>query len=517
MVFRLLAAWLVAMALGCAPAAPPRVAASSDRVITFLAVAEMDGTTEPCGCNSQPLGDVARVATLLHDAQYEGDALFLDAGGLRHGQDSVGDAGESQARLKDAFLEETWRSWDALRFEEVLTAPGGAELRDLGGIKVGVFAVLDYADTARKAVDELHARGARIIVALIHASRADAKHLVRAVPGITLAVVGKEVEAGSPAEQVENTILVQPAARGEKLAWVEFHVSDDGRISTQLVADRETRMVEQKRAATRLASLQVELARIEPDPAADPAYVAARKAERANLLDEKVRLDAPARAPAAPYARARLVPITRSSPRDARTADALSDLDSRIGLANRLAGEKAPVPQPPPGAPCFVGNRVCGECHDHEQSWTFWKGTSHAKAWAELVRVGKQWSHDCIRCHVTGYGEAGGSAMGHVEGLVDVGCETCHGPGSSHSKEPKQVHTPIPVPDERLCKTCHTPERSDTFQFDAYLRDILGAGHGEERRRKLGMGVTGKTLRQQAMEKAESDSTNEPPNQNDGL
>jgi hypothetical protein len=53
-----------------------------------------------------------------------------------------------------------------------------------------------------------------------------------------------------------------------------------------------------------------------------------------------------------------------------------------------------------------------------------------------------------------------------------------------------------------VCLECHTPEHSDTFDYGAYLRDILGEGHGAPERAKLGAGPTGHELRAAGLEKA---------------
>ena len=136
----------------------------------------------------------------------------------------------------------------------------------------------------------------------------------------------------------------------------------------------------------------------------------------------------------------------------------------------------------------------CALCH--EEAVTMWKGTVHARAWKQLVDVDKQWSYDCIKCHVTGYGLAGGTAMGHVDGLTDVQCEVCHGPGSLHADRPKKFK--LGHPKEIDCKVCHTRDHSDTFDFVPYLRDVLGPGHGAKRRAALGDGPTGAALRHAA-------------------
>jgi len=57
-------------------------------------------------------------------------------------------------------------------------------------------------------------------------------------------------------------------------------------------------------------------------------------------------------------------------------------------------------------------------------------------------------------------------------------------------------------PDDLCASQCHTREHSDTFQREAYLRDVIGPGHGEAARKKLGDGPTGAQLRKAGLDKA---------------
>ncbi len=99
----------------------------------------------------------------------------------------------------------------------------------------------------------------------------------------------------------------------------------------------------------------------------------------------------------------------------------------------------------------------------------------------------------------------GGSSLGHNDTLRDVQCEVCHGPGSIHvakggNEKPLALDA---KPSTDLCASqCHTHEHSDTFQYEAYLRDITGKGHAEKLRAKLGDGPTGHALRSAALDKA---------------
>src|ERR1041384_1592864 len=47
---------------------------------TLFAVAEVRGQIGPCGCTTDPLGDLSRTAQLVVQARAAGPVLFLDAG-----------------------------------------------------------------------------------------------------------------------------------------------------------------------------------------------------------------------------------------------------------------------------------------------------------------------------------------------------------------------------------------------------------------------------------------------------
>jgi hypothetical protein len=53
-----------------------------------------------------------------------------------------------------------------------------------------------------------------------------------------------------------------------------------------------------------------------------------------------------------------------------------------------------------------------------------------------------------------------------------------------------------------VCTRCHNEKHSDTFQYEAYLRDIIGPGHGEDVRDDLGAGPTARDLRRAAAKRA---------------
>src|SRR5579884_4236755 len=46
---------------------------------TIFGLAEMRGQIGPCGCTSDPLGDISRTVQLVEDARVRGPAVVLDA------------------------------------------------------------------------------------------------------------------------------------------------------------------------------------------------------------------------------------------------------------------------------------------------------------------------------------------------------------------------------------------------------------------------------------------------------
>jgi hypothetical protein len=99
-------------------------------------------------------------------------------------------------------------------------------------------------------------------------------------------------------------------------------------------------------------------------------------------------------------------------------------------------------------------------------------------AYLTLQKRSKEYNLDCVGCHVTGYEQPGGSTVTHnLDGaLVNVGCESCHGPGAAHSADPEVAilrHTP-----ESTCVVCHNKQHSDLFDYDAYLEMLVVPGHG---------------------------------------
>jgi hypothetical protein len=87
----------------------------------------------------------------------------------------------------------------------------------------------------------------------------------------------------------------------------------------------------------------------------------------------------------------------------------------------------------------YVGSERCGDCH--EEAYKVWKGSKHSHAYQTLLDAKRpslrQYDPECIVCHTVGFGHQGGfrDAVATPK-LMNVGCESCHGPGSLHASNP---------------------------------------------------------------------------------
>jgi len=121
----------------------------------------------------------------------------------------------------------------------------------------------------------------------------------------------------------------------------------------------------------------------------------------------------------------------------------------------------------------YTGSESCKGCHEHEDEYDIWSKNPHAHAYATLENVGSQFDPECVVCHVVGMEYQGGFVSEKKTGhLKNVGCESCHGPGSEHIRSGGKVKTTKP---KSGCADCHTPETSGEYagNEELYLQKII--------------------------------------------
>ncbi|MCF0234258.1 MAG: hypothetical protein HUK22_04685, partial [Thermoguttaceae bacterium] len=134
----------------------------------------------------------------------------------------------------------------------------------------------------------------------------------------------------------------------------------------------------------------------------------------------------------------------------------------------------------------FVGTRKCQSCH--EDSYRVWARSKHATAWKSLTDTAtppRDFDPECIGCHVDGW--EGLQHFPYADGfiseaetphLMNVGCESCHGPGEKHvaaeldADEPTQekIRAAMRIGEgvKKTCYSCHDADNSPDFDFDLY-------------------------------------------------
>ena len=134
----------------------------------------------------------------------------------------------------------------------------------------------------------------------------------------------------------------------------------------------------------------------------------------------------------------------------------------------------------------YVGSKRCESCH--KESYDVWKKSRHAMAWKSLEEATppRTFDPECIACHVVGWSaehrlpfQSGFLSMMETPQLKDVGCESCHGPGSLHmnaeigsdtklqARYRKALHLEARE-SKAICIQCHDLDNSPNFNFERY-------------------------------------------------
>jgi len=125
----------------------------------------------------------------------------------------------------------------------------------------------------------------------------------------------------------------------------------------------------------------------------------------------------------------------------------------------------------------YVGSEACMDCHeDQYENYLAYSKKAHSYASVKVMRKGLTEAEylECLQCHATGYGEAGGFvSVEETPELQNLGCESCHGPGSDHidSGDPDDIVGELSAAD---CERCHNSERVANFKFKPLL---FGGAH----------------------------------------
>jgi hypothetical protein len=361
---------------------------------------------------------------------------------------------------------------------------------DAGGIRVGVFGLIaptpdlspgvtamltdpPLAQLARSTAAGLRAQGARLVVALVHADRRTARDL--GGTGADIVVLGG-LDAEKPlAPSVHRgTAIVHGGRQGQRLLTLDISLGQAGDAADMRDESAWTRKVTRAETERDIAELTTKLAAWERDGTAASTDLESQRA-RLRTMQSSLGAAEPPRYEGRWFEASvlELSPDVAEQPAIAKRLDAY---DLRVNEHNRVALQGLLPPAVPPGTAGYVGSATCKGCHEAAYAW--WKGTPHGNAYATLERMHKEFNLSCVGCHVTGYNRPGGSTVTHVAELKDVGCESCHGPGSQHAVPGDKRAPSLSTVPETTCRGCHTPEHSDRFVYDGFRQALLVPGHG---------------------------------------
>lgn len=162
------------------------------------------------------------------------------------------------------------------------------------------------------------------------------------------------------------------------------------------------------------------------------------------------------------------VPVTEDLPQSKFLVELYKDYQQFVKEANLL--EKHPRFALSNGLE-YAGSESCKPCHEYE--YEKWVSGAHAHAYATLERVGSAFDPECVVCHVVGMEYVSGFVSAAKTGyLKNVGCESCHGPGSEHIRTLGKAKTTGP---RLACADCHTPETSGDYggNEELYFEKII--------------------------------------------
>ena len=401
--------------------------AAADEEFIVVHTGEANGFLEPCGCDADLLGGIARRDTALAALRRLNPNVLL----LSNGDISAAYGEQDEIKLGYILRAMTMMgydlvhlgdrdlAWDGDRFMSAIRQAGlsmfggtdklAFDRRSVGSIPVLIAgwrpSVQGEDLLARKPgspLERLHEEAARSSVGtfrilMFQGAMDDAIRIAETGPPFHLIVSGHAQEDAAPPRTVGKVLVVNYGSKGKYLGAVKV------RRKTDTDFDLKPWLVK---------------------------------------LDKKVASASRMMALLAEY--------------DA----VLKDQDLVLKFSNRL---------PLSPGQRYQGSAKCAQCH--AEAFDAWTRSSHHHAYETLAAADKTHDPECIACHTVGYGQVSGfSVSGKRPDLRGVGCENCHGPGYPHRKQPEKY--PMKARANVCLESCHVPDHSPKFDFEVYWKRI---------------------------------------------
>jgi hypothetical protein len=437
---------LSVLAHGISRAAP---ATAGRDTLVVLSTTDVIGKTSPCGCHT-PKGGLARMATFSDSLRRRNpDLLWVDAGNFF-----------PEDELHEGHAWFIVNSFQALHVDAV--GVGDHDLR---------FGLEPLRVRARAA-------GLPLLCANLELKRthqlAFAPSVLKRVGSATVGIFGVMTDSGDLGPARDSLVVTDPTDAALRAVADLKH-----RGATVIIMLSQLGKVGAEDLVAAVGGIDAAIVGREP-----PLIAAGRMVNGAILVYggqqgqfmgvTRLPLDEAGRAKTAISEMAMLGPDVRTEPEMGRRVQTFEDaFNERMRAAEKqraaTLGTDADRYQPER----FVGNDVCARCHQGQAQQ--WSGTPHSRAWRTLVERKKDATPDCVPCHVVGFGKPGGFVTVDVTpGMINVGCENCHGMGTNHDSGIGAARHPSVQ--ESVCRGCHDATSSPEFDF-AQFRPYVDHSH----------------------------------------
>ena len=384
------------------------------RVTTVVVTGDLFGHLQPCGCSSPQLGGITRQATLIRDLKRDSDVVLLANGALVAST-------SPQERLK---LDTLAQSLGSLGVAAINLSPEDARL--------GAGGILTLENlTGRKLICGNLVPGGSLNLE----STLEAQDLL--IGGVS-----------SETSWVGRSLGRTPIATEEAIQQVVSEARDRSEEPVLLVNGNEQYAT---KIATEHPELKLIVFRSTSDIPNKPVRVGQSLLVTPGEFGKSVVELTFDGHDFTEYQAVALEPSIVDDPDVEKMYKTyLSDVDKQ-GFIDKTPRHKTAA---------FAGTLTCAKCHTTD--YKIWQHTKHAQAFSDLEKVNHQRDPDCVSCHVIGLDStAGFRSRKATPDLANVGCESCHGAGASHSRSPRTIK--MKKIGTAFCGSCHTPDQSPNF------------------------------------------------------
>jgi nitrate/TMAO reductase-like tetraheme cytochrome c subunit len=442
---------------------------------------EQNGYLEPCGCVAGQRGGLARRLDLVDRLRKQGWSLaLLDLGSLINDPNTHGGPEETKVRYTFAL-----KALAMLGYGAFALSPSDLQL----GVGEVLTQYMNYLEPEQKG-----SGGVKVLCANIEPE-----------PGLDLAkTLVKTVRIPLGPTIVGATAVIEPKAF-EALADPDrdlmLHLRDPAEVLPDALADLQRDTAIQvllvqgspeyaRKLAADFPGFEVVQSKAEyVEPPLEPESIndgktwlvnAGKKGQYLAVIGVYQSND--------PAKRLRYERIDLNQRYNAKTEAMRKLIDEDFQESLKQVDVLASYPRRPyvfatsaPSQAKYVGALACKECHP--KTFEKWSTTKHAFAY-EALRINpkrnREFDAECISCHVTGFEYEGGfTSLAATPNLLGNQCENCHGPGSLHALDPKDVglrqamHRDKADADKNLrCVACHSEDDSPHFDFATYWPKI---------------------------------------------